>query len=121
MMGKKILVIEDDRAIVEVVKIILETEGHTVFTAATSDEAYRIIEEDIPHLVLLDIWLGGHDGGKIAKILKTTNLTKHIPVVMTSANSETEKIATVSGADGFLLKPFTIDELLQVIQKYTSG
>lgn len=118
-MGKKVLVVEDDRAIVEVVKIILETEGYTVLTADNEDDTYKIIEEEMPHIVLLDIWLGGHNGGGIAKTLKGATETKHIPVIMTSANNETEKIATMSGADGFLLKPFTINQLLETVKRHT--
>lgn len=118
-MDKRILVVEDDHAIVEVVKIILEGEGYSIYTTDNADNIHGVIIESDPHLILLDIWLGGHDGGTIAKLLKSSSSTAHIPIIMTSANNETEKIAKSSGANGFLLKPFTIDELLQVVKKYT--
>ena len=118
-MKKKIFVIEDDQAIVEVVKIILENEGYDVITTGVADQILPIIYEESPQLILLDIWLGGYDGGSIAKELKSSQSTKHIPIIITSANNETERIAATSGADGFLLKPFTMDNLLQTVKKYS--
>jgi DNA-binding response OmpR family regulator len=117
-MKKKILVAEDDRAILEVVKIILEQEGFDTLFADREETIRSIIRDHKPDLILLDIWLGGSDGGKIAKSFKNDKQTKHIPIVMISANNETEKITKEAGADGFLLKPFNIDDLLQIVRKH---
>lgn len=117
-MNKKILVAEDDRAIMEVVKIILEQEGYETTFADKEDVIFKIIKEQKPDLMLLDIWLGGSDGGKIAKTIKTDKQTKHIPIIMISANNETEKITHEAGADAFLLKPFNIDDLLSIVRKH---
>jgi DNA-binding response OmpR family regulator len=120
-MKKKILIAEDDRAILEVVKIILEQEGYETLSTDSAETIYKIARNDSPHLILLDIWLSGHDGGKIAKDLKTHTATKHIPVIMLSANTETEQITIESGADGFLMKPFNIDDLLNIVRKHTTN
>lgn len=120
-MKKKILVAEDDKAILEVVKIILESEGHTIFSTDSEQTIHKIVREEKPDLILLDIWLSGHDGGKIAKDIKSKKETKHIPVIMISANNETEKISKASGADGFLMKPFNIDDLLNIVEKHGTG
>ena len=117
-MNKKILVAEDDRAILEVVKIILEQEGYTTVFADKEDVIYKIIKEQKPDLMLLDIWLGGSNGGKIAKTIKSDKQTQHIPIIMISANNETEKITREAGADDFLLKPFNIDDLLNIVRKH---
>lgn len=117
-MKKKILVAEDDRAILEVVRIILEQEGFETVYADKEDVIYKIIKDQKPDLMLLDIWLGGSDGGKIAKNIKSDKQTKHLPIIMISANNETEKIAKESGADGFLLKPFNIEDLLQIVKEH---
>jgi DNA-binding response OmpR family regulator len=117
-MKKKILVAEDDRAILEVVKIILEQEGYDTLFADREELIRNIIRNQKPDLILLDIWLGGSDGGKIAKSIKNDKQTKHIPIIMISANNETEKITKEAGADGFLLKPFNIDDLLQIVRKH---
>lgn len=118
-MRKKVLVAEDDHAILEVVKIILKNEGFHAVSTDKEETIYRILKEDPPDLILLDIWLGGNDGGKIAKNIKSKKATKHIPIVMISANNETEKITKDAGADGFLLKPFNIDDLLNIVNKHT--
>ena len=117
-MTKKILVAEDDYGILEVIKIILEGEGYTVISTIDQEEVNTIVLEHKPSLILLDIWLSGHDGGKIAKLLKTKNETKSIPIILISANNETPKITKESGADDFLLKPFDIDDLLKIVKKY---
>lgn len=118
-MQKKILIAEDDQAILEVLKSILEGEGHLVFSPRNERAIYDIVRQESPDLILLDIWLMGHDGGKIAKDLKGKEETRSIPVIMMSANNETEKISREVGADGFLLKPFTIEDLQAVIVKHT--
>src|SRR6266851_9966689 len=108
-MIKKVIVAEDDKAILEVVKIILENDGYIVLPTDNEHEIYALINHHTPDMILLDIWLAGEDGGKIAKKIKNKKETKHIPIVMISANNETEKIAKEVGADDFLLKPFDID------------
>lgn len=118
-MAKKILLVEDDQAILDVVKIILETEGYEVFLAESEDEIHKTIKTNPPQLILLDIWLSGHDGGRIARSLKSKKETQSIPIVMVSANNATETITKASGADGFLLKPFNVDELLHTVRKHT--
>ncbi len=117
-MKKKILIAEDDRAIVEVVTIILENEGYEVFTADQRKTIHDIILHNNPHLILLDIWLFGEDGGQLAKEIKSKEATKDIPLILMSANNETEKITKEVGADDFLLKPFDIDDLLRIVRKY---
>lgn len=115
---KKIFVAEDDLAIQEIITIILEGEQYTTILTDTGEGIHEKIQLHEPSLVLLDIWLSGHDGGKIAKKLKSDSTTKHIPVIMISANNETEKIANEVGANGFLQKPFNIDDLLQIVKKH---
>jgi DNA-binding response OmpR family regulator len=118
-MKKKIFVVEDDQAIVEVVKIILENDGYQVITTDSAEHIMQMIYEEEPHLILLDIWLSGYNGGSIAKHLKNSSQTKHIPIIITSANNETEKIARMAGVEGFLLKPFTMESLLSTVRKYS--
>ncbi|MBA3723341.1 MAG: response regulator [Candidatus Levybacteria bacterium] len=120
-MKKKVLVAEDDKAIIEVVRIILENEGYEVITADQGERVYKAVDMHLPDMILLDIWLFGEDGGEIAKNIKGKPHTKHIPLVMMSANNETEKITKESGADGFLLKPFNIDDLLAMVKHHTKS
>jgi len=120
-MKKKVLIAEDDKAIVDVVKIILENDGFEVYTADQSKKVHETISQHSPDMILMDIWLFGEDGGKIAKHLKSKPDTKEIPLVLMSANNATEKITKEVGADDFLLKPFNIDDLLYIVRKYVKS
>jgi len=120
-MKKKVLIAEDDKAIVDVVKIILENDGFEVYTANQGKAVHETIAQHSPDMILMDIWLFGEDGGKIAKQLKSKSETKIIPLVLMSANNATEKITKEVGADDFLLKPFNIDDLLYIVRKYAKS
>jgi CheY-like chemotaxis protein len=117
---RKILVADDDPAILEVITLILEDEGYTVKTTSGGNTE-RSIQEYLPDLVLLDIWMSGMDGRNICKNLKSQKLTRHIPIIMISANKDTESIAKKAGADGFITKPFEMNDLLSTVSKYTSS
>ncbi len=120
-MKKKILVAEDDKAIIDVVTIILENEGYEVFTADQEAVIHATIKQYKPDLILLDIWLYGEDGGQIARNIKTKSETKDIPIILMSASNETEKITKEAKADDFLLKPFNIDDLLHTVRKHSKS
>jgi len=116
---KLILIAEDDKAIVEVMQIILTEAGYDTLTLKTGEKVHATVSKKRPQLLLLDIWLSGEDGAEIAKKLKVDEGTKDIPVVMISANTETEQIAKSVGADGFLRKPFDIDDFLRTVATFT--
>lgn len=119
-MEKKIWVIDDDLSILEVVKIILEDSNYNVLTISEVEEFNKKIKKELPDLILLDFWMSGTDGKDIAKSLKSQKETKKIPIVMVSALSDCKKIAKESGADGYLSKPFDMDDLINTVKKYTS-
>lgn len=115
----KILVVDDDEGIVEVVQIVLEGEGYAVQTNMNG-AIFELLDDtqNQPALILLDVLLSGEDGREISKRLKRDEKTKHIPVVMLSAHSDANKIADNSGADDFLEKPFDVDVLIEMVKKY---
>ena len=118
---KKILVVDDDEGIVEVVQIVLEGEGYIVQTSMNGAIFQQLDEqENLPHLILLDVLLSGGDGREICKRIKSDEKIKHIPVVMLSAHSDANKNADSSGADDFLEKPFDVDVLIAMVQKHLS-
>ncbi len=118
---KKILVVDDDEGIVEVVQIVLEGEGYMVQTSMDGAIFQQLNEQqNLPGLILLDVLLSGEDGREICKWIKNEEKIKHIPVVMLSAHSDANKIADTSGADDFLEKPFDIDVLIAIVQKHLS-
>ena len=119
MRDLKILVADDDPGIIDVMKIVLEDEGIEVITTMNGENILKLCREK-PDIIFLDIWMSGMDGNIICRRIKEDKDLKHIPVIMFSANGNTKKIATECGADGFLPKPFELDELLDMINKYTA-
>ncbi len=116
----KILLVEDDPSILEVTTIILEQEGYEVLKACNKTEVNEILEVELPDLILLDIWVSGLDGGLFTKKLKGDDKTKDIPVILVSANTDIQKIANDSGANGYLEKPFDLDDLIATVKKHLS-
>jgi CheY-like chemotaxis protein len=113
--GKTILLADDDPAILDVMSAILEDAGYRVETSSNGEVR---LDGELPDLYLLDLWMSVKDGRDTCKEIKKGTKTKHIPVIIVSANKDIEKIALESGADAFLAKPFEMDELLSLIAKY---
>lgn len=116
-MTKKILIADDDPAIVDVMQMILEDAGYRVTTTVDGETVLKM-QQGLPDLLLLDIWMSGQDGREITKILKQQDRTKHIPIIMISASKDIDKSAREAGADDFLPKPFEMDDLIQIVQKH---
>jgi CheY-like chemotaxis protein len=113
----KIFIADDDQAILDSTSLILEYEGYEVVTSSNG-ETLDHIKKHLPDVILLDIWLSGINGGDIAKELKADAVTKSIPIIMFSANRDIQKIAEQVNAEGFLIKPFNLPELLKKIREH---
>lgn len=116
-MVKKILIADDDPAIVESLMLILQEFGYNVESTVNGQTIYKM-KKDFPDLLLLDIWMSGFDGREICKYLKADELTKNIPVIMISASCNVSESAISAGADDFLPKPFSMHELIEKIEKF---
>ena len=114
---KKILVVDDDPDIVEVVQILLEGEGYLTQTVTEEKSLDRLLSFQ-PDLILLDVLLSGSDGRGISKRLKSQKVTKHIPIVLMSAHVQSRAILAECQADDLITKPFDLDTFLTTIQKY---
>ena len=123
-MAKKILVIEDDKDIRDTIQYALEQEGYDV-VASEDSKVLKQFERIAPDMVLLDNWLtewkSDANGQQISWNLKTNPATKHIPVVIISAVSNIKEIAEAGLANGYLRKPFDLDELLALVKKHVKG
>lgn len=113
----KVFIADDDQGILDATTLILEYEGYDVATASNGETISRV-KQHKPDVVLLDIWLSGVNGGDIARELKSDKETQAIPVIMFSANRDIEKIASAVSAEGFLIKPFNLTDLLSEINKH---
>lgn len=114
----KILVVDDDAAILEVVKIILEQNNFQVNTARDKKEIDAALSQQNPDIILLDISISGINGGDLTKQMKADDSYKSIPIVLVSADNNIKKIAEEVGADGYLEKPFDIDTLIETVNKH---
>lgn len=114
----KILVIDDDKGILDAMFLILDDAGYQVQTSIKQSEIYRKISQFKPDLIFLDILMSGQDGRVICKKLKQEPTFKKIPVIMISAHPNAAKGAKDCGADDFLAKPFEIKDLLSLVKKY---
>lgn len=118
-MNKKILVVDDDVVILDVIKTILEDKGYIVEALSDAKFVLEAIKQNPPAMIILDVWLGGTSGKKVARLIKKN--TDAIPVVMISATHNLRQIAGEAGADDYLPKPFDISDLLQIVHRYTSN
>ena len=114
MSKEKIVVVEDEVDILEVLIYNLVREGYRVFGEPDGRRGLQIIQEKIPDLVLLDLMLPGLDGLQICRHLKADSETRSIPIIMVSARSEESDIVLglELGADDYVTKPFSPRELL---------
>ncbi len=119
-MSQRILVVDDEESILEVVQIVLEGEGYIVQTSMDSSFLH-MLTSPLPNAILLDVLLAGEDGRDISRRIKSDARLQHIPVIMLSAHSDASKVADTSGADAFLEKPFDVDALIDIVQKYASA
>ncbi len=116
--SKTILLCDDDRGIVDAMEIILTDFGYNVHVVTDGGEVYKKVIELKPDLILLDLWMPNMDGSATTQKLKSNDETKKIPVIIVSANNETERIAKESGADSFLSKPFEVTALEEKINQF---
>jgi len=115
-MPKTIMIAEDDEGILDAMKLMLEMHGYNVVTTIDGTTILEM-KDNLPDLLLLDIWMSGIDGRTICKQLKSQQETKNLPIIMISASNEVSASAKKAGADDFLAKPFDIDDLLAKVEK----
>lgn len=110
----KIVVVEDENDITELVKYNLEREGFEVKTADNGLAALEVMRQEDPNLVLLDLMLPGIDGLEVCRKVKSDPLTSRIPIIMVTAKGEESDIVLGLGlgADDYITKPFSVKELV---------
>jgi DNA-binding response OmpR family regulator len=119
--SKKILIVEDNENISELLYFILIREGYEVSQANTGQEAKDFIEEATPHdLILLDIMLPFIDGFQLLNIIRNTPDWKSVPIIMLSAKTQENDVvkALNNGANDYMYKPFQPGELIARVKRY---
>jgi DNA-binding response OmpR family regulator len=115
----KILVIDDDPDISNMLKLMLEFKGYIVTTLDNGKKIPDALASDSYQLIILDILLEGQNGDELCRELKKSEQFSSIPVLMFSAMPDGNRIARNAGADDFIEKPFEMDHILEKIRSLT--
>jgi len=118
-MPKRILIVEDEQNLVELLKFRLEVNGYSIETAFDGEEGLSKISTVKPDLVILDLMISKIDGYKVLERAKADPKTKDIPVIVLTARTQNKDMeqARALGADSFMTKPFEPNQLLSEIKK----
>jgi CheY-like chemotaxis protein len=111
-----VLVVDDDTSILDTVTAILSGEGYDVVSAASGQEALDAVARKPPVVILLDMRMPIMDGWAVARALRSQGLS--VPIVVMTAAESAKRWADEVGADGYLAKPFGLDELLNVVERF---
>lgn len=118
MPNEKILIVDDERDIVELVRFNLKREGYHTLVAFSGEEALSMANQELPDLVVLDLMLPGIDGLEVTRRIRGNAVTVEIPIVMLTAKGEESDIVTglEIGANDYISKPFSPKELVARIR-----
>ena len=111
--GKKVLIVEDDRVNLMMVKLFLTSTGITIFVAVNGDEAIEQFNSQKPDIILMDIRMPGMDGLDATRIIRVSN--KSVPIIALTAFAmpNDEEIALSAGCTAFITKPYSKNTLMQ--------
>jgi CheY-like chemotaxis protein len=117
---KKILIVDDQAAVRELVGVTLEIGPYQILEAANGDEALRLAQAELPDLILLDIQMPGGklDGLQVCRILKGDAATQNIRIVLLTAKGQEwdKQAGQEAGADGYFVKPFSPLDLIDTVE-----
>ncbi len=117
----KILLVDDEPDIRMLTKMMLEKAGHSVAEAVNGEEGMKMLDEDVPDLILLDVMMPGMKGWEVCQKVKKDRKTRGIPVVMFTIRGSEDSVrkSYECGADAHINKPFEIAELIDTVNKLT--
>ena len=114
---KSILIYEDDQEILFLCKKLLSKNNYRVETLSRCENVIADIDRIKPNLILMDLWIPEIGGEKAISMIKKNPATRHIPVLLFSANAEIKEIRKKINADGYIEKPFDIHTLKETIEQ----
>jgi DNA-binding response OmpR family regulator len=119
MSKPRLLIVEDDQDISNMLRIYFSGQGYEVDTALRGSIALEKTRQDMPHLIVLDIMLPDIDGFEVCKVLRTNTRTSHVPIIfLTQKDERSDKLQGFElGADDYITKPFDIEELKLRVQR----
>jgi CheY-like chemotaxis protein len=116
----KVLLLEDDRDMVTLLRTFLELEGYTVSAMKLGEPVLPLLERENPDVVLLDVFLAGQNGLQIMESIRTDPRLRSTRVVMVSGMDVSAECMK-KGADAFLLKPYMPDDLVRLLKQTAEG
>ena len=118
MANERVLVVDDEEDLLELVSYNLQKEGYSVSCVSTGEDALNTARTMLPDLIVLDLWLPSVDGLDVCKQLKSDTRTQHVPIIMLTAKSTEADVVTglELGADDYVTKPFSPRVLLARIK-----
>ncbi len=117
MRKKKILVCDDDDGILMMMETLLNRFNYETRTELDSRHVFESIEAFNPDLMIIDLWMPHISGDEIIKKIRSAEKENELPVIVISASWDGKRIAIEAGADSYLAKPFSIDELIKTVEK----
>lgn len=117
---RPVLLVDDDASIVDLIRLTLEDEGYKVVTASSGTEALTVLELLEPGLIMLDMRMTDMDGSEFVAAYRELPGLKAPILVVTAAQNAAERAAQVE-ADGFITKPFELDDLIREVQRHIRG
>jgi len=111
---KKILIVDDEQAILKFLIIKFKISGYDVLAATSGEQAMSLLHESAPDILLLDILMPGMDGFAVLESLRSYS---HLPVIAFSARQENQQKALEMGANDFMCKPFNLDDMIKRVAR----
>ena len=117
-MPKRVIVVDDDKEIREIITFVLTRNGFEVTSASNGQQLHAMLVQFIPDLIILDVMMPGEDGYQICNTLRSNPQTRHIPVIIMTAHAEDiyERISVDLGAAVHMIKPFHPFNLLEKVK-----
>lgn len=119
---KRILIVEDEEGLLKFESILMRSHGYEVTEVSDGNAALECMERVKPDLVLLDIMIPGIDGIEVCRQIKSSESTRHIPVIMLTAKRSRDDMVKSQqvGADWYITKPFKSAMLIEAVQRFLS-
>jgi len=118
-MAKRILVVDNEPDLLKIVVFRLKKSGYEILTARDGQEALDLLEKNRPDLILLDLILPRVSGYDVCRRIKADDMLRHIPIIgFTASTYKIQEKFKDMGVEGYLIKPFELEELLEKIRKF---
>lgn len=113
----KFLVVDDEKGVVKELKDLLELRDYKVFSATSGEEALSIVKKEKPNIIILDILMPGMDGIEVLREIKKTHPKIRVIMLTAVEDEGTKKMALSLGASGYLTKPYSFEEVINMSRK----